>query len=41
MIGQLITGEDGKPLEQYSKLSKSKYQPSNEVKKLFARVQRD
>lgn len=41
MIGQRITGEDGKPLDQYSKLSPSQYQPSEEIKRLFARVQTD
>lgn len=41
MIGYSITGEDGKPLEQYTKLSESKYQPPTEVIKLFERCQRD
>lgn len=41
MIGQLITGADGKPLAQYSKLSQSQYNPPQEVKELFNRVQRD
>ena len=41
MIGQRITGEDGKPLEQYNKLTPSAYQPPEEVRKLFARVQKD
>jgi hypothetical protein len=40
MIGQQITGEDGKPLDGLT-LAESKYQPSDEVKQLFARVQRD
>lgn len=41
MIGQLITGADGKPLQQYSKLSLSNYQPPKDVQELFSRVQRD
>ena len=41
MIGQHITGEDGKPLEQFTKLTPSQYDPPDEVKKLFAQCQRD
>lgn len=42
MIGFQITDpETGKPLEQYTKLTPSAYQPPEEVKKLFARVQMD
>lgn len=41
MIGNSIIGNDGKVLGQYSKLSKSAYQPSEEVKKIFAKVQQD
>lgn len=41
MIGQAVTGEDGKPLPQYTKLDVSAYQPNDEVKRLFARVQTD
>lgn len=41
MIGLSVTDETGKPLEQYSKLSKSAYQPSDEVKRLYAQCQND
>lgn len=42
MIGQIITGKDGIPLDnQGNTLSVSHYQPNDEVKKLFARVQKD
>jgi hypothetical protein len=41
MIGQKILDSDGKVLDQYKNLSKSKYQPSDEVKKLWSRCQRD
>lgn len=42
MIGQIITDKDGKPVDGNGKaLSESKYQPSEEVLKLFARVQTD
>lgn len=42
MIGQIITDpETGKPLEQYSSLTKSQYQPPADVMALFARVQQD
>lgn len=43
MIGQIITdSKTGEPLDQNgNKLSLSQYQPDNEVKKLFAKVQTD
>lgn len=41
MIGNLITDVSGKPLENYTKLTKSSYQPSDEVLKLFSRIQTD
>ena len=43
MIGQAVTNdEDGNPVDgNGNKLAVSAYQPSNEVKKLFARVQTD
>lgn len=41
MIGQQITGADGKPLPQFLKLTASQYNPPDEVKELFNRVQRD
>lgn len=42
MIGSLITDEQGNPLDsQGTKLSQSNYQPSEEVKKLYERCQRD
>ncbi len=42
MVGNIITGSDGIPLDEGgNKLSQSAYQPSNEIKKLFARVQQD
>lgn len=42
MIGSIITDKDGKPVDGNGKaLSESKYQPSEEVLKLFARVQTD
>lgn len=42
MIGQVITDKSGKPLENYgNKLSPSNYNPSDEVLKLFGRVQTD
>ena len=41
MIGQRITGPDGKPLVQYENLAKSAYQPSPEVMDLFAKCQMD
>ena len=41
MIGQQITGEDGKPLEQFSKLSPSTYAPSQDVVGLLYRIQTD
>lgn len=40
MIGQTITGPDGKPLPQL-KLELSAYQPPHEVKELFSRCQKD
>lgn len=40
MIGQSITGENGNPIDA-KKLSPSAWQPSDEVLKLFERVQRD
>lgn len=42
MIGQIITGADGVPLDSSSnKLTESSYNPPEEVKKLFAKVQQD
>jgi hypothetical protein len=42
MIGQIITDKDGKPLDSNGKsLTASQYQPSEEIKKLFKRVQQD
>lgn len=41
MIGQTITGDDGKLLKGYESLSKSTYQPPQEIKELFSRVQMD
>ncbi len=41
MIGTSITGADGKPLEGYKSLTQSTWQPNDEVKRLFERVQRD
>lgn len=42
MIGQIVTGKDGQPLDQNGNaISASSYQPSDEVKKLFARCQKD
>lgn len=42
MIGQKLTDPTtGKPLEMYTKLAESSYQPPLEVRKLFAQVQRD
>lgn len=41
MIGVGITGTDGKPLPQYTKLSKSAYQPPQEVMELFSKCQTD
>lgn len=42
MIAGIVTGEDGIPLSgNGQKLSKSAYQPSEEIKKLFAQVQQD
>lgn len=41
MIGQSVTDESGKPLEGYTKLSKSNWNPNENVLKLFERVQRD
>ncbi|HEY9826360.1 MAG TPA: hypothetical protein V6D19_13005 [Stenomitos sp.] len=41
MIGQQITDESGAPLEHYKKLTPSLYQPSDEVKDLFKKVQHD
>lgn len=42
MIGQIITGEEGKPsAETYTKLSPSKYQPQGDVKKLWQQIQND
>lgn len=40
MIGNNITGKDGKPLDA-TKLERSQYQPPQEVKELFARCQAD
>jgi len=41
MIGSAITDDSGKPLPQYNKLAQSAYNPSNEIKELFARCQND
>lgn len=41
MIGLAVTGDDGKPLPQYTKLTPSAYQPPKEVIELFARDQTD
>lgn len=42
MIANIVTGEDGKPVDGTGKkLSPSSYNPSEDVKKLFARVQQD
>lgn len=41
MIGMSVTGEDGKPLPQYTKLSKSAYQPGPDIMKLFSEDQSD
>lgn len=42
MIGNIITDKDGKPVDGNGQaLKESGYQPSDEVKKLFARVQTD
>lgn len=42
MIGQLITDKDGQPIDsQGKKLTESSYSPSEEIKRLFARVQTD
>ncbi len=42
MIGLIVTGEDGVPLDGNGKaLAESAYNPPDEVKKLFARVQTD
>lgn len=42
MIGQNITDEEGNPVDgNGNKLSESSYQPSDAVKELFVRVQRD
>lgn len=42
MIGQIPTDDTGKPLEDWAKkLSPSAYQPPDEVKKLWAKVQQD
>jgi hypothetical protein len=41
MIGMSVTDETGKPLPQYTKLSQSAYQPSDDVKELFAQCQTD
>lgn len=42
MIGNIVTDSDGNPIDSNgNKLSPSSYQPSDEVKKLFARVQAD
>jgi len=41
MVGQKITGADGKPLDNYKSLSESSYQPPDAVKKLYAKVQQD
>lgn len=41
MIGQQITGEDGKPLQSLNLTPELQYNPSQEVLKLMERVQRD
>lgn len=41
MIGTKITNDKGEILDQYKSLSKSQYNPPQEVKDLFARVQKD
>lgn len=42
MIGSIITDKDGKPIDNEGQnLAESTYQPSEEIKKLFAQVQRD
>ena len=42
MIGQIVTDEEGNPLDSGGKkLSESAYKPSPQVKKLFGEVQRD
>lgn len=42
MIGNLLTDKDGYPLAQNgTKLSQSSYNPPDEIKRLFARVQQD
>lgn len=42
MIGQLVTDEKGNPsVELFSKLTKSAYQPTGDVKTLWMRVQKD
>lgn len=41
MIGLKIVGDDGKILDQYTKLTESAWQPSNEIRELFSRVQTD
>lgn len=42
MIGRTVTQEDGNPVDgNGQRLSKSAYQPSEEVKRLFAQVQTD
>lgn len=42
MIGQIITNDKGEPLDNNgNKLSLSAYQPDDEVKKLFAKIQKD
>lgn len=41
MIGGIILTEKGVPLESYSKLSKSSYQPKGDVMNLWQQIQRD
>ncbi len=42
MVGNIVVGEDGKPIDgNGTKLSESSYNPPEEIKKLFARVQTD
>lgn len=41
MIGQRITGEDGKPLDQFKNLAESSYQPNEAIKDMFVRIQND
>lgn len=41
MIGQIVTKADGTPSEAYNKLSKSKYQPTGDVLKLWQKIQQD